>query len=145
MNRSDWRRRPGRSSSWLRRSTRFAVYARDGFNCVYCRKFKVPVYDGKGLTVEHIVPRKLGGTHAAENLATACFSCNSARQDKKLPRRMERRLLRLASRPLNRQLGRVLAAIYLVQRQNTQLNSILSTCGSHFSSGVSRSTQSTAM
>ena len=30
-------------------------------------------------TIEHILPRSLGGTHAKENLATICNGCNRAR------------------------------------------------------------------
>lgn len=113
MNKADWNRRPRRSSTnWLRRSTRFAIYARDGFRCVHCRAATPKAYDGIGLTVDHIVPRNEGGTNEIGNLVTACKKCNSSRQDKRLPRAVERKLLLRAGKPLNRELGRVLAAIF---------------------------------
>ena len=113
VRRSEWRRRPGRSStSWIRRPLRFAIYARDKFDCVYCHGIFPPAYDGRGLTLEHIVPRSKGGTHAPENLVTACARCNYARQHKDHPARELRRLLKLAAQPLNRELGRVLAALF---------------------------------
>lgn len=54
------------------------VFKRDGFTCVYCG------FDGNGfnqwrqLTVDHLRPKRAGGTDAIENLVTACNFCNSA-------------------------------------------------------------------
>lgn len=48
------------------------VYDRDGRKCVRCGATE-------DLTVDHIFPRSIGGTHALANLRTLCRSCNSAR------------------------------------------------------------------
>jgi hypothetical protein len=69
-------RKPGQGSKWLRRSTRFAIYHRDGFACVYCRAS----IESATLTVDHVLPCELGGTNDATNLVTACLSCNSAKR-----------------------------------------------------------------
>lgn len=99
-----WNKRPGRSStSWIRKSTRCAIYHRDGHACVYCG-------GGDKLTLDHIVPRVCGGTNEATNLVTACLGCNSSRQHKPLPARMRLRAERAAAKPLNRDEGRRLAA-----------------------------------
>lgn len=54
---------------------RYEVFRRDGHACKYCgaRAPQVP------LTIDHIVPRTLGGTDAPENLAAACFDCNAGK------------------------------------------------------------------
>jgi hypothetical protein len=51
---------------------RMTVIARDGNRCVRCGATE-------DLTVDHIFPRSLGGTHAITNLRCLCRSCNSAR------------------------------------------------------------------
>ena len=71
-------RKPGAGSKWLRPSKRIAIYARDGFCCLYCGD---SVEKGAWLTVDHIVPSVEGGTNADDNLITCCMSCNSAKQD----------------------------------------------------------------
>lgn len=51
------------------------VGSRDGWKCCYCDR-------ALGLTtatLEHVVPRSLGGTNALDNLKLACESCNRAR------------------------------------------------------------------
>ena len=48
------------------------VLARDGNKCLRCGAVKQ-------LTMDHIFPRSMGGTHAITNLRTLCRSCNSAR------------------------------------------------------------------
>jgi 5-methylcytosine-specific restriction endonuclease McrA len=116
VNRQQWASRPGRTSSWIARSTRFAIYHRDGFRCVYCRKQHAA--DGEGLTLDHIEARGHGGNHKPENLVTACLSCNSRRQHKKLRKPTLERLRRLAARPLNREVGRLLARISRVCRRD---------------------------
>ncbi len=40
--------------------------------CAYCR-------DGKGDTLDHILPLSKGGTNDKENLVMACRSCNSSK------------------------------------------------------------------
>lgn len=61
-------------SKWIRPEKRLSVYYRDGFACAYC--------GGEDhLSLDHLQPRELGGTHDATNLVTCCVSCNSARRD----------------------------------------------------------------
>lgn len=50
---------------------RETVFARDK-QCVRCGS-------ENDLTIDHIFPRSIGGTHALQNLRTLCRSCNSAR------------------------------------------------------------------
>lgn len=49
--------------------TRFNVFLRDHFTCVYCG-------DGNDLTFDHLVPRSRGGRTTWENVVTACSGCN---------------------------------------------------------------------
>src|SRR5262245_20292561 len=49
--------------------TRFNLFLRDKFRCVYCGS-------GKELTFDHVVPRSQGGRTHWENVATACAPCN---------------------------------------------------------------------
>jgi hypothetical protein len=51
---------------------RQTVIARDGGKCVRCGAVD-------DLTVDHIFPQSIGGTHAISNLRCLCRSCNSAR------------------------------------------------------------------
>lgn len=49
--------------------TRFNVFLRDGFACVYCGS-------NHDLTFDHLIPRSLGGTTHWQNIVTACSPCN---------------------------------------------------------------------
>lgn len=60
------------------------VYARDGGRCVYCGI--VARRPGRGVrrapdlaTLDHVVPRSLGGPLTRENLVLACSVCNNER------------------------------------------------------------------
>ena len=68
-------------SGWCRPKKRARIYARDGHTCQYCGR---SIYEDAAmrLTLDHVVPRELGGTNDATNLVTACLSCNSSKQDK---------------------------------------------------------------
>lgn len=74
--RAEHRRRPGRSSSWITRARRLRIYDRDAFTCLYCN-VPPPV---EGLTLDHLLPRALGGSNKSCNLVTACHRCNFSRQ-----------------------------------------------------------------
>lgn len=57
--------------------TKQAVWRRDDFRCVYCRK-------GMGLTVltiDHFVPESLGGGNEFNNLVSCCKRCNRIKAD----------------------------------------------------------------
>ncbi len=49
--------------------TRFNVFLRDEFSCVYCGSHS-------DLTFDHLVPRAKGGTTHWQNIVTACSPCN---------------------------------------------------------------------
>jgi hypothetical protein len=78
------------SSKWIRRARRLAIYSRDRFRCVWCTR-TVWTHDGTPAdwlvapdclaTLDHVRPRKDGGTHKTENLVTACAKCNAERRD----------------------------------------------------------------
>lgn len=55
---------------------RFEVLRRDSFCCRYCG---LHAADGRGLTVDHVLPRALGGADTAENLVAACSDCNEGK------------------------------------------------------------------
>jgi 5-methylcytosine-specific restriction endonuclease McrA len=50
--------------------TRREIFRRDNYSCQYCGK------RAASLTVDHILPRHLGGREIWTNLVTACSSCN---------------------------------------------------------------------
>ena len=52
--------------------SRFNLFLRDGFRCAYC----TGQFSLKQLTFDHVVPRRLGGRSAWENIVTACAACN---------------------------------------------------------------------
>src|SRR3954451_7788953 len=56
--------------------TRRAVFARDGWHCVYCR--------GPAETIDHVLPRSRGGPHTWENVVAACARCNHRKGDRTL-------------------------------------------------------------
>lgn len=51
---------------------RRAVFAHDGYACVYCGA-------EDDLTVDYVVPLAFGGEMSIENAVCACRSCNSSR------------------------------------------------------------------
>ncbi len=52
------------------RLTRKEIFARDGWQCVYCGRAT------RELTLDHVMPRHRGGPHTWENLVSACKPCN---------------------------------------------------------------------
>lgn len=53
--------------------TKREIFRRDNYTCQYCGQRK------KNLTVDHVIPRRLGGNHSWENLVTACSTCNHSK------------------------------------------------------------------
>jgi 5-methylcytosine-specific restriction endonuclease McrA len=53
-----------------RKISRRALFARDGWRCVYCG-----TSSGR-LTLDHVVPRSRGGESIWENVVTSCAPCN---------------------------------------------------------------------
>lgn len=52
---------------------RFEILKRDGFACRYCHRDKVII------TVDHVIPRTLGGTDHPSNLVASCDDCNAGK------------------------------------------------------------------
>jgi 5-methylcytosine-specific restriction endonuclease McrA len=50
--------------------TRREIFRRDNYTCQYCGKHTMD------LTVDHVIPRHLGGPHTWSNCVAACSSCN---------------------------------------------------------------------
>jgi 5-methylcytosine-specific restriction endonuclease McrA len=50
--------------------SRYNIFKRDGNQCVYCG-------NRERLTLDHVVPRSLGGRDSWDNLVTACQACNA--------------------------------------------------------------------
>jgi 5-methylcytosine-specific restriction endonuclease McrA len=46
------------------------IFRRDDYACQYCGN------KADDLTLDHVIPRRLGGSHSWENLVTACRGCN---------------------------------------------------------------------
>lgn len=56
----------------LSKKTRFEVFKRDGFTCIYCGGRPPNVI----LHCDHVVAVARGGTNEIDNLVTACDACN---------------------------------------------------------------------
>jgi 5-methylcytosine-specific restriction endonuclease McrA len=74
------------------RLTKREVLRRDGFICQYCGQH------ASFLTVDHVVPRRLGGKHTWENLVAACPSCNHRKGGRTIEQ-AQMRLLHSPSEP----------------------------------------------
>jgi 5-methylcytosine-specific restriction endonuclease McrA len=69
-----------------RKISRRALFARDGWRCVYCGT------TAGRLTLDHVVPRSRGGESVWENVVTSCAPCNLRKGDRTLEEaRMELR------------------------------------------------------
>lgn len=64
----------------IAKKTRFEVFKRDGFKCVYCGACAPEAV----LVVDHIDPVANGGANEIVNYATACQPCNAGKSDRKL-------------------------------------------------------------
>lgn len=58
--------------------TRREIFRRDNYTCQYCGKHQL------NLTIDHVIPRHLGGKHIWTNLVTACSSCNHRKGGRKV-------------------------------------------------------------
>ena len=59
-----------------RKISRRALFARDGWRCVYCGS------SGGRLTLDHVIPRSRGGDSVWENIVTSCAPCNLRKGDR---------------------------------------------------------------
>jgi 5-methylcytosine-specific restriction endonuclease McrA len=69
--------------------TKREILRRDDYTCQYCGN------RSNHLTIDHIVPRHMGGEYSWENLITACASCNH----RKGGRTLEQAQMRLMADP----------------------------------------------
>lgn len=74
------------------RLSRHSVLARDNYTCQYCG------IKGKDLTIDHVVPRWMGGPHTWDNLVACCRKCNLKKGDK-TPVQARMKLARPPRRP----------------------------------------------
>ena len=58
--------------------TRREVFRRDNYTCQYCGKRE------GSLTIDHVIPRHMGGRHIWTNLVTACSTCNHRKGGRKV-------------------------------------------------------------
>lgn len=109
MTRQQYWNRPGRSSKWITKVRRLAIYIRDGFCCLYCGR-DLKAAKPSEVHLDHLSPREAGGSDDPTNLITACRSCNCARQNrawwKYAPEGAKARIRRHRSRTLNIALAR---------------------------------------
>ena len=70
------------------------IYARDSSTCQYCGK-KFPTQE---LSLDHVVPRALGGKTTWDNLVCACVYCN-ARKGGRTPTQAHMHLHKLPHKP----------------------------------------------
>ena len=75
-----------------RKISRRALFARDGWRCVYCG-----TASGR-LTLDHVVPRSRGGDSVWENVVTSCAPCN-LRKGNRLPHEVSMELQRPPAPP----------------------------------------------
>lgn len=74
------------------RLSRHSVLARDNYTCQYCGS------RGKELTIDHVVPRWVGGENTWDNMVACCRRCNLKKADK-TPQQASMKLIRKPKRP----------------------------------------------
>ncbi len=89
--------------------SRRTIFARDQYTCQYCGQAT------KDLTIDHVVPRRLGGRTDWENLVCSCRRCNMKKGDKLL-HQTGMKLLRQPHRP--RYIPYISLTKYLAGRKN---------------------------
>jgi 5-methylcytosine-specific restriction endonuclease McrA len=81
----DWgprRRARARGAARIDRIDRVAIYERDNYTCYLCGRIcdpNAPRATPHKLTLDHVIPLARGGTHTADNLRVACWSCNCSK------------------------------------------------------------------
>jgi len=72
--------------------SRKAILARDAYQCQYCGR------RGIKMTVDHVIPRRMGGTFSWDNLVCACHACNAKKGDR-MPHDAGLKLLKKPRKP----------------------------------------------
>lgn len=75
--------------------TKKNILKRDGFICQYCGRD-----GGERMTIDHVIPKSMGGRTIWENVVSACLTCNLRKGNKTLTE-AGMRLLRKPVRPLS--------------------------------------------
>lgn len=63
--------------------SRYRIFVRDGWRCHICRRKVLrtkAVPHPRAPVIDHLIPLNDGGADSAENVATACFMCNSVKR-----------------------------------------------------------------
>lgn len=89
----------GFGMNWLRQEKRLALYLRDGLACAYCGN---TLENGAQLTLDHVVPFSLGGSHHQSNVVTCCDLCNKSMGNRKpkLPAKTVKHIRACTQRPI---------------------------------------------
>ena len=80
---------------WIPRKVRFnriGVFKRDYYQCQYCGMEITP----SKATVDHVIPKDLGGENSWKNCVTACFDCNNKKGNSTL----EKSGMKLLKKPI---------------------------------------------
>jgi 5-methylcytosine-specific restriction endonuclease McrA len=72
--------------------TRKNIIMRDGHRCQYCGTNR------GAMTIDHVIPKKLGGSDTWENMVCACVKCNNRKGDR-TPEQARMHLIRRPIRP----------------------------------------------
>ncbi len=75
------------------------VLRRDDYTCQYCGQ--KATLSASALTIDHVIPRHLGGQHTWENLVTACANCNHRKGGRTIEQAQMRLLRQPAAPPLS--------------------------------------------
>jgi len=73
------------SGKWITKSKRLALYKRDAWTCLICYKpvstdtYSSSTYNPDYPSLDHIIPRSLGGSNQDSNLRTTHVHCNAVR------------------------------------------------------------------
>ncbi|MGQ9833116.1 MAG: HNH endonuclease [Candidatus Villigracilaceae bacterium] len=86
--------------------TRREIFRRDNYTCQYCGR------RGGEMTVDHVLPRHLGGKHIWTNVVTACPACNHQKGGRHLSE-SGMKLIRLPQEPPS-------SALYIFGRHLTE-------------------------
>lgn len=68
--------------------TKKSLIKKLGLLCYYCKEQMTTTsrslerYDPRLVTIEHLIPISLGGTHTQDNVVLACWECNSKKNNK---------------------------------------------------------------
>jgi HNH endonuclease len=73
---------------------RATLLERDGWRCRYCGELVTT----SNATLDHVIPRSLGGPNTAENLVAACLACNSIKSGRTYEEAAPQLLAELARR-----------------------------------------------